>query len=70
MNVRFYVDAETEAPHIHKHGVDDDEVVDVLTNPGEDRPGRKGRGSSLAKPEWGAIFGSFMCLILSPTVYL
>ena len=37
MNVRFYIDPETEAPHIHKHGVD----VDVLLNPGEDRPGRE-----------------------------
>jgi uncharacterized DUF497 family protein len=42
VNVRFYVDAETDAPHIYKHGVDEDEVVDVLTNPGEDRPGQEG----------------------------
>jgi hypothetical protein len=40
MNVRFYIDPETEAPHIHKHGVDEEEVVDVLS-PGEDRPGRE-----------------------------
>ena len=41
MNVRFYIDPETETPHIHKHGVDKEEVVDVLLNPGEDRPGRE-----------------------------
>jgi uncharacterized DUF497 family protein len=35
-------DPETEAPHIHKHGVDEKEVVDVLLSPGEDRPGREG----------------------------
>jgi hypothetical protein len=33
-------------------------------------PVGKGRGSSLAKPERGAIFGSFTFLILNPTVYL
>lgn len=53
MNVRFYVDAETEAPHIHKHGVDDDEVVDVLTNPGEDRPGREGSRVVIGKTRAG-----------------
>ena len=37
----FYIDPETEAPHIHKHGVDKEEVVAVLLNPGEDRPGRE-----------------------------
>jgi len=41
MNVRFYVDPEGEAPHIHKHGVDEEEVVDVLLSPGEDRLGRE-----------------------------
>ena len=41
MNVRFYIDPETEAPHIYKHSVDEEEVVDVLSSPGEDRPGRE-----------------------------
>ena len=31
----------SEAPHIHKHGIREEEVVDVLSNPGEDRPGRE-----------------------------
>ena len=42
MNLRFYVDPETVAPDIYKHGVDDEEVNDVLSSPGEDRPGREG----------------------------
>ena len=42
MNVRFYVDPETEAPHIYNHGIDEEEVIDVLSSPGEDRPGREG----------------------------
>jgi len=42
MNVRFYIEPETGRPHIHKHGVDEDEVEDVLKEPGEDRPGHEG----------------------------
>jgi len=40
MNIRFYIDPETGAPHIYNHHVDEDEVEDVLGNPGEDRPSR------------------------------
>ncbi len=53
MNVRFYIDAETNAPHIYRHGVDEDEVVDVLTNPGEDRPGREGSRVVIGKTRAG-----------------
>jgi hypothetical protein len=42
MNIRYYVDPETGLPHIYKHGVDEDEVEEVLNAPGEDRPGREG----------------------------
>jgi len=41
-DVRFYPDPATGQPHIWNHEVDDGEVVEVLTNPGEDRPGRDG----------------------------
>jgi hypothetical protein len=40
MNVRFYIDPETGEPHIYGHGVTEDEVIDVLSDPGEDLPGR------------------------------
>ena len=40
MNARFYLDSETNEPHIHNHGIEEEKVVEVLTNPGEDRPGR------------------------------
>jgi hypothetical protein len=33
MNVRFYVDPETEAPHIYNRGIDEEEVIDVLSSP-------------------------------------
>ena len=40
MNIRFYSDPETGAPHIYNHGVTEEEVEDVIRRPGEDRPGR------------------------------
>ncbi len=33
MKIRFYFDEEMDAPHIYKHGVDEDEVEDVLLKP-------------------------------------
>jgi hypothetical protein len=42
MIVRFYIDSETGQPHIHNHGVGENEVEEVLQKPGEDRPGREG----------------------------
>lgn len=42
MDVRFYLDPSTGEPHMYAHGVTEDEVVDVLESPGEDRPGREG----------------------------
>ena len=41
MNLRFYIDPETDAPHIYGHGVNEAEVEDVLRRPLEDRPGRE-----------------------------
>ena len=40
MNIRFNIDRETGLPHFYKHGVNEDEVEDVLMNPGEDWAGR------------------------------
>lgn len=39
MNIRFYFDEEIGTFHIYSHSVTEDEVEDVLTNPGEDRRG-------------------------------
>lgn len=39
MNLRFYVDPETEQPHIYEHGVTEDEVGQVLARPGDDHQG-------------------------------
>ena len=53
MKVRFYVDRETEAPHIQNHGIDEEEVIDVLSFPGEDRPGREGARVAIGKTRAG-----------------
>jgi hypothetical protein len=41
MKIRFYIDKDTGFPHIYKHDVREDEVKDVLQNPGEDRMGKE-----------------------------
>lgn len=42
MNVRYYIDPQTGAPHIYDHDVSEAEVEAVLEGPGEDYPGREG----------------------------
>jgi hypothetical protein len=42
MKIRFYLDPGTGQPHIYKHGVSENEIVEVLRGPGEDRPGQDG----------------------------
>jgi hypothetical protein len=39
MELRFYVDPETDEPHIYWHNVDEDEVRQILAGPVEDRAG-------------------------------
>lgn len=41
LKVRYYIDSETQLPHIYKHNVNETEIEEVLFNPGEDRPGRE-----------------------------
>ena len=53
MNIRFYIDPETQMPHIYGHGVDEDEVEDVLRKPGEDRPGREGSRVAVGRTRAG-----------------
>ena len=42
MNVRFYIDPESGEPHLHRHGVSEQEAEEVLDRPIEDRPGYEG----------------------------
>ena len=53
MNIRFYVDPETDEPHIYRHGVTENEVADVIQNPGEDRPGREGARIAIGQTRTG-----------------
>ncbi len=53
MKIRSYVDPETGAPHVHNHNVDEDEVADVLSSPGEDRVGREGSRVAIGRTRGG-----------------
>ena len=53
MNIRFYIDPETDLPHIYSHEVDEQEVEDVLKQSGEDRPGREGSRVAIGQTRGG-----------------
>jgi hypothetical protein len=53
MNVRFFIDPQTGAPHIYEHSVSEDEVEEVLLCPGEDRPGKDGSRVALGRTSRG-----------------
>ncbi len=53
MKIRFYVDPETDEPHILNHDVDEEEVTEVLKNAGEDRPGRESSRVPIGKSHGG-----------------
>jgi hypothetical protein len=40
VEIRFYIDPETDEPHIHRHAVEETEVEEILSRPSEDRPGQ------------------------------
>jgi hypothetical protein len=53
VDVRYYIDPETDQPHIYQHGVVEHEVEEVLRRPLEDRPGREGSRIALGQTEGG-----------------
>ena len=53
MKLRFFLDSSTGQPHIFKHGVDENEVEDVLEAPGEDRAGRDGSRVAIGQTSSG-----------------
>ena len=53
MKFRYYIDLETELPHIYKHDVTEDEVEEIILNPGEDRPGKEGARVALGRTSGG-----------------
>ena len=56
MNIRYYIDPETQLPHIYGHDVEEMEVKKVLANPGEDRPGREGSRVAIGKTSSNSVF--------------
>ena len=53
MNIRFCIDRATGSPHIHNHQVDEDEVMNILERPGEDRPGKDGSRVAVGQTDEG-----------------
>ncbi len=53
MNIRFYIDPATGQPHIYNHEVDEEEVEDVLREPGDDFPARGDSRIALGQTEAG-----------------
>jgi hypothetical protein len=53
VKVRYYIDPETELPHIYWHDVEEVEVEEVLSNPGEDRLGREGSRVAIGRTSGG-----------------
>ena len=53
MQTRFYIDPVTGAPHIYNHDVAEEEVIEVLEKPGEDRAAREGSRVALGQTDSG-----------------
>ena len=53
MKIRYYIDPDSELPHIYKHNVSEDEVEFIILNPGEDRPGKEGSRVAIGQTEAG-----------------
>ena len=62
MDIRYYIDPETELPHIYGHNVEEREVEEVLSNPGEDRPGREGSRVAIGR----TLGGRYLRVIYVP----
>ncbi len=70
LSLRFYIDPETGDPHIYNHGVEEQEVEDVIILPNEDRRGREGRALQSDKPKKGVIYEWFTFAAVTRTTYL
>ena len=53
MALRFVRDRETGLPHIYEHGVTEEEVRQVLADPGDDFPGRGDSRIALGQSQAG-----------------
>jgi hypothetical protein len=53
MELRFWIDPETDLPHIFNHGVTEEEVRQVLSRTGEEFPGSDHSRMRLGQTEAG-----------------
>lgn len=52
-NIRFYIDPETDLPHLYGHQVTEDEAAEILLNSIEDRRGEGGSRVASGQTEAG-----------------
>jgi len=62
MTIRFFIDPQTDSPHVYKHRVSEEEVEEVLSNPTEDRPSEEGSRIALGQTS----SGRFLRVIYAP----
>ena len=62
MRVRYYIDPDTNEPHLYKHDVAESEVEEVLESPGEDRSGRDGSRVAIGQ----TLSGRYLKVIYVP----
>jgi hypothetical protein len=62
MNIRFFIDPQTDQPHIWHHQVSEQDVEEVLMTPAEDRPGKDGSRVALGR----TFSGRFLRVIYVP----
>lgn len=53
MIIRYYIDPETEEPHIYNHSVTEHEVEEVLARPIEDRAAKEGARVAIGQTRSG-----------------
>lgn len=53
MDFRYYLDPDTQLPHIYGHGIKEAEVEYVVQHPGEDIPGRDDSRQALGQTAAG-----------------
>jgi hypothetical protein len=53
MKIRFYIDPETDQPHIYGHSVTEEEVRQILEKPGEDFPAARNSRMALGQTTAG-----------------
>ena len=55
MKVRYYIDPQTDVPHIYNHDVSEPEVEQVLKRPAEDFPADNGARAAIGSTSAGRL---------------